>query len=154
LDKSTVVRHIRTMQDALETEEYAKPRFALEIVLVFSVLGLLLVSAGLYSVMSYVVSQRKREMGIRMALGATSGDVQTLVIATGMRFVIAGVIVGLVASIGALRFIQSQLWNVSAFDPMTMICVTGILILVGIAACYAPSVAATHADPADTLRAE
>lgn len=154
LDASTVVRHIRTMQDALETEAYAKPRFGLEILGVFAALGLLLVSAGLYSVMSYTVSQRRREMGIRVALGATSGDVQALVIGTGMRFVAIGVGVGVIASFVALRLIQSQVWGVSTHDPVTLIGVTGILIVVGVAACYVPALAATHADPAETLRAE
>ncbi|MBV8898446.1 MAG: ABC transporter permease [Acidobacteriaceae bacterium] len=154
LDASTMVRHTRTMQDALETEEYAKPRFGLEILTVFAALGVLLVSAGLYSVMSYTVSQRRREMGIRIALGATSADVQALVIGSGMRFVVLGVVVGVIASFAALRLIQNQIWGVSTHDPVTLIGVTGILIVVGVAACYAPALTATHADPAETLRAE
>jgi putative ABC transport system permease protein len=154
LDGSTVVRHIRTLQDALETEEYAKPRFGLQILSVFAALGLLLVSAGLYSVMSYTVSQRRREMGIRVALGATSGDVQALLIGTGMRFVVIGVVVGVMASFVALRLIASQVWGVSTHDPVTLIGVTVILVVVGIAACYVPALAATRTDPAETLRAE
>jgi putative ABC transport system permease protein len=154
LDGSTVVRHIRTVEDALETEEYAKPRFGLEIFSVFAALGLLLVSAGLYSVMAYTVSQRRREMGIRVALGATAGDVQALVIGTGMRYVIAGIVAGVAASFVTLRLIASQVWGVSTHDPATLMGVSGILIVVGAAACYAPSLAATRADPAETLRAE
>ncbi|MGA8029043.1 MAG: ABC transporter permease [Bryobacteraceae bacterium] len=154
LDGSTVVRHIRTMQQALETEVYAKPRFGLQIFSVFASLGVLLVSAGLYSVMSYTVSQRRREMGIRVALGATSGDVQALVIWTGMRFVAAGIVAGLLSSFVLLRLIESQVWSVSTHDPVTLTAVTGILVVVGIAACYVPSVAATRVDPAETLRSE
>jgi hypothetical protein len=83
------------MEQGLEDESYAKPRFGVEIYAVFASLGLLLVSAGLYGVMSYTVSQRKREMGIRVALGARPGDVQRLVIRTGMRIVAVGILAGL-----------------------------------------------------------
>jgi putative ABC transport system permease protein len=154
LDASTVVRHIRTVQESLENLEYAKPRFALRIFSAFSALALILVCAGLYSVMSYTVSQRKREMGIRMALGATTGNVQVTVIRAGLRFVAMGIVAGLFGCFGAFRLIRSQLWGVNAYDPTTILCVIAVLLLVGVAASYAPSVAATHADPADTLRAE
>jgi putative ABC transport system permease protein len=154
LDGSTVVRHIRTVEESLENLEYAKPRFALQISSVFSVLALILVGAGLYSVMSYMVSQRQREMGIRMALGATTGNVQAMVIGTGLRFVGIGVVAGLFACFGVFRLIRSQLWGVNTYDPATIVCVIAILLAVGIAASYAPAVAATHADPADTLHAE
>lgn len=154
LDGSTVVRHIRTVQDALENEVYAKPRFALEIFSVFSALGLILVGAGLYSVMFYMVSRRKREMGIRMALGATTGNVQVMVIGTGLRFVAIGIGVGLFGCVGAFRLIRSQLWGINTYDPMTIFCAIAVLLLVGVAASYVPSVTATHADPAEILRAE
>jgi predicted permease len=154
LDGSTVVRHIRTVQEALENQEYAKPRFGLQIFSVFTALGLILVCAGLYGVMSYTVSQRKREMGIRMALGATTGNVQGMVIRAGLRFVAIGIVAGLLGCIGGLRLIRSELWGVNAYDPATILGGIAVLLLVGIAASYAPSVAATHADPAATLRAE
>jgi ABC-type antimicrobial peptide transport system permease subunit len=104
--------------------------------------------------MAYTVSQRRREMGIRVALGATAADVQALVIGTGMRFVLIGVVAGVGASFIALRLIRSQIWGVSTHDPVTLMGVAGILIVVGIAACYSPSLTATRADPAETLRAE
>jgi ABC-type antimicrobial peptide transport system permease subunit len=154
LDSSTVVRHIRTMEAGLDSEVYAKPRFGLEIFSVFASIGILLVSAGLYGIMSYTVSQQKRDMGIRVALGARPGDVQLLVISTGMRFVVVGVLAGLLASFLLLRFIESQLWGISIHDPATLAGVVGILGIVGIAACYLPSLAATRVDPALTLRSE
>jgi predicted permease len=154
LDGSTVVRHMRTMEQGLDSEAYAKPRFGLEIFSVFASLGILLVSAGLYGIMSYTVSQQKREMGIRVALGARPSDVQLLVISTGMRFVAAGVLAGLLASFLLLRFIESQLWGISTHDPATLIGVVGILGIIGIAACYLPSLSATRVDPALTLRSE
>ncbi|HEX4227217.1 MAG TPA: ABC transporter permease [Bryobacteraceae bacterium] len=154
LDGSAVVRHVRTMEQGLEDESYAKPRFGVEIYVVFAALGLLLASTGLYGVMSYTVSQRKREMGIRVALGAKPGDVQRLVIETGMRFVAIGILAGLLGSFLLLRFIQSQTWGVSTYDPITLGSVAGILIVIGLAACYVPSMAATRVDPARTLRSE
>ncbi len=154
LDSNAVVRHARSMQEALEDEEYAKPRFGLEIFSTFAALGLLLVSAGLYGVMSYTVSQQRREMGIRVALGATSRNVQALVIKKGMRFVGVGILAGLLLSLVLLRLIENQVWNISTHDPVTLIGVVGILVVVGFVACYLPSVAATRVDPAETLRSE
>jgi putative ABC transport system permease protein len=154
LDGSAVVRHIRTMEQGLEDESYAKPRFGVEIYAVFASLGLLLVSAGLYGVMSYTVSQRKREMGIRVALGATAGDVQRLVIRTGMHLVAIGILAGLLGSFLLLRLIRSQIWGISAHDPVTLGGGAGILIVIGLAACYVPSIVATRVDPARTLRSE
>lgn len=154
LDGSTVVRHIRTMQDTLEAEAYAKPRFGLRIFAVFGVLGIFLVSAGLYSVTAYAVSQRKREMGIRIALGATSSDVQALVMGTEMRSVVIGIVAGLALSFATLRVLASQLWGISAHDPLTLVAVVAMLIAVGVCACYIPSITATRVDPVETLRAE
>ncbi len=154
LDGSTVVRRMRTMEQGLEDEEYAKPRFGLEIFSVFALLGLLLAGAGLYSVMSYTVSQRRREMGIRVALGATPGAVQALVIASGMRFVAIGIGTGLLVCLLVLRAIQSQIWGIRAEDPITLVAVVGILILVGVVASYVPSLGAMRVDPAVTLRSE
>lgn len=154
LDGSAAVRQVRTMQQALEAEEYAKPRFGLEIFGVFAILGLLLVSAGLYSIMSYTVSQRKREMGIRLALGAKPADVQRFVIGAGMRFVALGIATGLLASFVLLRLIQDQLWGVGTYDPLTLAAVVALLLVVGIAACYVPSRGATRIDPASTLRSD
>jgi predicted permease len=154
LDASTVVRHVRTVEEALEAEVYAKPRFGLRIFAVFATLGVLLVSTGLYSVTAYTVSQRKREMGIRLALGATTGDVQALVVGREMRFVAIGIVAGLALSFAALRVLASQLWGISTHDPITLVSVVLILLVVGACACYVPSLTATRVDPAETLRSE
>ena len=154
LDGSAVVRRIRTLQDGLEAEVYSKPRFALRIFAVFAALGILLVSAGLYSVTAYAVSQRRREIGIRMAIGATPGDVQALVMGTEMRAVAAGILAGLVLSFVFMRLLASQFWGISPHDPLTFFAVAGILIVVGMAASYIPSLAAMRVNPVETLRAE
>ena len=91
-------------------------------------------------------------MGIRLALGATSGDVQALVIGAGMRFVFAGVAAGLFVSFLSLRLLESQVWGISPRDPMTLTGAAGILLFVSVAACYVPSLLATRIDPAEPLR--
>jgi putative ABC transport system permease protein len=154
MDGNAVVRRIRTLQDALEAEVYSRPRFGLRIFVVFCSLGVLLVSAGLYSVTAYAVLQRRREMGIRIALGATSADVQTLVISAEMRAVGVGILAGLGLSFLSTRLLAGQLWGISAHDPLTFAAVIGILIMVGLAASYIPSLAAMRVDPVETLRAE
>ena len=154
LDATTVVRRIRTIQQLIESQEYAKPRFGLQIFSVFAALAMLLVSLGLYSIMSYAVSQRKHELSLRMALGATRADVQNLIMKTGMRFLVAGIAAGLLVAFFALRLISSQLWSTGPYDPMALLSSVSTLILVGLAACYLPSRLATRIDPAQTLRAE
>ncbi len=154
LDGSAVVRRTRTMEQALDQDEYAKPRFGLEMFAVFALSGILLVSTGLYSVMSYAVSQRRREMGIRMALGATASNVQTMVIRSGMRFVAVGIATGLALSFLSLRMMRSQVWGIAAEDPNTLIVAMMILVVVGVMACYLPSLSAARVDPAETLRSE
>ncbi len=154
LDGSAVVRRIRTMQDALEAEVFSKPRFGLQIFVLFASLAILLVSAGLYSVTAYAVSQRRREMGIRVALGATPSDVQALVITGEMRAVAFGILAGLALCFISMRLLASQLWGISPHDPLTLAAVIGILIVVGLAASYIPSLSAMRVDPVETLRAE
>ena len=154
LDASPVVRRIRTLPDTLEAEVYAKPRFGLRILTVFASLGLFLVSIGLYSVTAYAVSQRRREIGIRLALGATARQVQALVIRAEMRAVAVGILVGLALSLIATRWLASQLWGISPHDPLTLAAVIGLLIVVGLAASYIPSLAILRVEPAETLRAE
>ena len=93
-------------------------------------------------------------MGIRLALGATSGDVQSLVIAREMRSVVTGILAGLLLSFVSLRLLQSQIWGVSTHDPLTLSAVIGILLVIGVLACFIPSLTATRVDPTETLRSE
>jgi len=111
-----------------------------------------LVSVGVYSVVSYTVSQQHREIGIRMALGATAANVRQWVMIGGMRFILVGVCIGLFAAFILLRLLKSQIWGVSAYDPATLLGVTVILAVVGLAACYLPSLRATRVDPLVSLR--
>jgi putative ABC transport system permease protein len=115
---------------------------------------LALATVGLYGVMSFLVKSRLREMGIRIAVGAGPGDLVRLVLGQSFRLIVAGATVGLAAAVWLTRFVQSLLYGVSASDPVTFAGVTGFLVLVGVAAAWAPARQAAGVDPAITLRGE
>jgi putative ABC transport system permease protein len=154
LDRNVVPERTMTLEKALNDFEYAQPRFGLEIFSVFASIGLILVTVGVYSVVSYTVSQQDREIAIRMALGASTGNVLRLVMIAGMRFILVGVAVGLAAAFALVRLLQSQISGVSTHDPLTLTGVVALLALVGAGACYLPSLRATHVDPVVSLRCE
>jgi putative ABC transport system permease protein len=109
---------------------------------------------GLYGVISYAVSQRTKEIGVRMALGAHRQQVLRLVVGQGMRLALAGGLLGLAASILFSRWLRSQLFTVSPFDPLTFVAVTAVLILAALLASYIPAARAARVDPANALRCE
>jgi putative ABC transport system permease protein len=154
MDKSILPQQTGTVTDQLDQFQYAQPRFGLELFSVFAAIGLILVSVGVYSVVSYTVSQQNREIGIRMALGASRGNVRGLVMRSGMRFIVIGIVVGLAASLLLLRVLASQVFGIKTYDPITLLGVVIVLGLVGLAACYVPSVRATRVDPLVSLRYE
>jgi putative ABC transport system permease protein len=121
---------------------------------VFAGVGLVLVAIGVYSVIAYTVSRQTHEIGIRMALGAGSADVFGMVLRMGLKLVTLGAIVGLLASFGVTRLIESQPWGVSARDPLTLAGVILVIALAGAAACYFPARRATRVDPMLALRYE
>lgn len=153
-DREIIPRGTIALDEALETSQYARPRFSLILFSVFAAVGLLLVSIGVYSVISYAVAQQRREIGIRMALGASKADVRSIVLGTGLRFILLGVGIGVPLSFLVGRALASQIWGVSWFDPMTLIGVVIVLTAVGIAASYLPSRRAMRVDPSISLRYE
>jgi len=130
----------------------AEPRFRTLLLSVFAIVSLALAAVGLYGVVAFSVSQRRAELGLRMALGADPADVLRLVMREGMRPVAAGILVGLGGAALLARVMKTLLFGVDALDPVTFGAVAAALAGVALAACYVPARRAMTVDPANTLR--
>ncbi|HEV2617268.1 MAG TPA: ABC transporter permease [Candidatus Acidoferrales bacterium] len=153
LDNSQPVENVSSM-DQLVAHANAAPRFQTLLLGIFGGLGLLLAVVGIYGVISYSVSQRTHEIGIRMALGAEPRQVLRLVLMQGLKLAAAGVAIGIVASLALMRLMASLLFGVSATDPITFAGVAIVLTIVALAACYVPARRAMRVDPMVALRYE
>jgi ABC-type antimicrobial peptide transport system permease subunit len=129
-------------------------RFVMTLLSIFAALALVLASVGVYGLMSYVVAQRTHEIGVRMAIGARSADVMRLVIGRAMLLAVIGVVLGLVGARLLTHLLSSQLFGVQATDLVTFAGVSGVLVLVALAASYLPARRATRVDPMIALRSE
>jgi putative ABC transport system permease protein len=138
--------------DELYATRFAEPRFQTELMGAFAAVALLLAVVGIYGVNAYAVTQRRHEIGVRMALGATSGDVLRATVAQGMRMTAVGIVVGLIGAAAVGSMLKSVLVGVSGTDPLTLAGVAILLALVGAAASYIPARRATKIDPAVALR--
>ncbi len=154
VDRGVALTLTGTLEGYLEQFSYSQPRFGLILFGVFAGIGLALVAIGVFSVMAYSVSLQTHEIGIRMALGAQQGSVLRMVLKKGLLIIALGIIIGEVVSLALTRFVQSQIWGVSARDPLTFAAVLAVLVMVGIAACLVPARRATKVDPLVALRYE
>jgi putative ABC transport system permease protein len=153
LDKDLPVTKIATMEQLL-AESIAQPRFRTLLLGIFAALALVLASVGIYGVISYTVTRRTHEIGIRLALGAQTSEILMLVIKQGMRLAIIGLTIGIAASLVLTRVMEKLLYEVSVTDKATFASVAGLLGLVALLACYVPARRAAKVDPMVALRYE
>ena len=142
-----------TMDEAVAAS-VAQPRFRMVLLGLFAMTATLIATCGIYGLMAYAVTQRRREIGVRMALGAQRRDVLRLVLTRALRIVVAGLIVGLAGAAGVTRVLQTFLFGVTPTDPIAFTIVTLLLMAVGLMAAWLPARRATRIDPCAALRAE
>jgi putative ABC transport system permease protein len=153
MDPTLPVIKLRTMEDVFD-ESTARPRFLAQLLGGFALLALVLAAVGTYGILSYLVSERRREIGIRMALGANRGTVLGMVMGQGMQLAVAGVVMGVIGAIGVNRVIASLLFGIKPTDATTIAAVTGAIAGIAVIACYVPARRATLVDPMVVLREE
>jgi putative ABC transport system permease protein len=153
VDKDQPVYNVKTMEQ-LVAASVAQRRFVMMLLGSFAVIAMFLAAVGIYGVMSYTVTQRTHEIGIRMALGAQGADVLKLIVGQGMRLALFGIALGLIGAVATTRIISSLLYGVTATDPLTFACVAALLCGAALLACYIPARRAMRVDPMTALRYE
>jgi predicted permease len=153
IDSQLPLTKVKTMNE-VSAASFAARRFNMLLLAIFAALALVLAAVGIYGVMSYAVTQRTQEIGIRMALGARGGDVLKLIIKNGMTLTLLGVAIGVAGAIALTRLLTTFLFGVTPTDKPTFVAVSAVLILVALVACYLPARRATKVDPLVALRYE
>ena len=153
VDANLILFAAETMDQLLDAP-LAQPRLSAALLSGFSIAALLLSAIGLYGVLSSVVRQQTRDIGVRVALGATPGHIRRLVLGDALRVVCAGAVIGVAGSLIAGHILRSQLFAVSAFDPMALGAAAGLLVLIGTVAAYVPAHRAMRVDPVQVLRSD
>ena len=154
LDPDVVLSESTTLDNFINREFYAKPRFTLICLTVCALVGLVLAVIGIFSVMAYSVSLLTHEVGVRIALGAQSSTVLLMVLRTGMKLVGTGIVLGFGGALLVAPVVFRSLSNISALDTVTALTSTGVLLAAGLLACYLPALRATRVDPTTALRYE
>jgi len=153
VDPDQPIYNIKTM-DEIRAESVAGERLNLTLFSIFAGIALLLAIVGIYGVMSYTVTQRTHEIGIRMAIGAQQRDVFKMIMGQGMMLALIGIVIGLVGAFALTRLMSTMLFGVTATDPATFAAIAILLTLVALLACYLPGRRATKVDPVISLRYE
>jgi predicted permease len=153
VDADIPLPRLHTMQEVL-AESLAQRRFQMLLILAFAGTALLLAALGIYGVVSYSVTRRRNEMGVRMALGAQTQDLYAMVVRQAMIPVVIGLLAGLAGAMASGRAIASMLFGVTPSDPLIMTTVAGVLLIVALAACFVPARRAASASPLESLRCE
>jgi ABC-type antimicrobial peptide transport system permease subunit len=153
LDRRVPVFAVKTMAEHMTYALWA-PNMAATLSLAFAVLAILLSAVGLYSVMAYVVSQRTREVGIRMALGASRQHVMKMIARQGMSLAAVGVVIGLLLALGLVKLVSALLIGIGGYDVTIFLLVPVLLAVVALVACYLPARRATKVNPLVALRYE
>jgi ABC-type antimicrobial peptide transport system permease subunit len=152
IDRNQPVANATTLDALLKEEEYARPRFNLALLTVFGGIGLVLALVGVYGVMSNAVTQQRQEIGVRMALGASSTTIARMILGHGSRLLVIGLGAGLAGSMVMAKLLAHQVWNISPFDPLAFALVTIVVLAAGVQACLWPAWRASRIDPIVALR--
>jgi putative ABC transport system permease protein len=153
LDSSLPIIRLREMDEVFDAA-IGRPRLLAQLLTIFAILALVLSTVGTYGVLSYMVTERRREIGIRVALGATRQTVLRMILRQGLGLTAGGAVIGLGIAVAGGRLITSLLFGVTAADPLTLVGVVALLAAVALVACYVPGYAATRVDPIVALREE
>jgi putative ABC transport system permease protein len=152
-DSQLPITKVHTMSE-VAAESFTARSFNMFLLAMFAILALILAAVGIYGVMSYAVTQRTQEIGIRMALGARAIDVLKLILRNGLTMTLIGVVIGIGGSVAFTRLLATLLFGVAPTDSLTFAVVSGVLIVVALLACYLPARRATKVDPLVALRYE
>ena len=153
IDRDVTISEVQPME-AVVTRANSQARFSAALLAAFAAVALLMSAVGIYGVMAYAVARRRQEIGVRMALGASRGDVLSGVLRQGMAMALAGTVIGVVGGLILSRLMGTLLYGVKASDPLTFAGAAGLLTIVALTACYVPARAATRVDPMTALRYE
>ncbi len=153
IDRNQPLVNFRTMEENIATS-VSQPRFRTVLLSILAGLALLIAAVGIYGVMAFSVGQRTREIGTRIALGATPGEIFQLIIGDGLRLTVIGLVIGLAAGVALSRYLSSMLFQPSVIEPLTLMVVAAVLTAVALTACYIPAHRATRVDPNIALRCD